>query len=227
VQKDGNRLWDFELVGIYDGAEQGTDTTQFFFRYDYFEEARQFGKGLVGWYVVQVDDPDRSAEVAGAIDEEFANSSAETKAETEAAFVQGFAEQVGDIGTILLAILSAVFFTILLVTGNTMAQSVRERREEMGVLKAMGFTNTQMLTLVLGESFCLAGLGGCAGLAIAWFLIRAGDPTRGALPMFYFPRSDVLLGCVIIAALAFVAGILPALQAMRLRVADALRSVQQ
>jgi putative ABC transport system permease protein len=210
-------------VGIYDGAKKGTDTTQFFFRHDYFDEGRVWGKGQVGWYIVRVSDPNRATEVAEQIDKEFANSPAETKTETEGAFVRAFAKQVGDIGTIMIAILSAVFFTILLVAGNTMAQAVRERTEELGVLKALGFTNGQVLALVLAESCFLAMLGGFLGLGIAWFLIAAGDPTRGALPLFYFPNGDVVIGIVLVFALGLATGIFPALQAMRLRIADALR----
>jgi putative ABC transport system permease protein len=220
---DGDRTWYFDLVGIYDGAKKGTDTTQFLFRYDYFEESRAFAKGMVGWYIVRVADPAQAVEVAKKIDEEFANSPAETKAETEGAFVQAFAKQVGDIGTIMTAILSAVFFTILLVAGNTMAQAVRERTEELGVLKALGFTNGQMLAIVLAESCLLASLGGLAGLGMAWLLIARGDPTHGSLPMFYLPDRSVGLGLLIVLTLGLATGILPALQAMRVRVADALR----
>ena len=147
--------------------------------------------------VVRVEDPDKAAAVAQAIDNEFANSPAETKAETEGAFVRAFAEQIGDIGAIVFSILGAVFFTILLVAGNTMAQAVRERAEELGVLKALGFTNHQVMWLVLVESCFLAALGGFAGLALAWVLIAAGDPTGGALPIFYFPIRDVLLGVLL------------------------------
>jgi len=218
-----DKSWEFDLVGIYDGAKTGTDTTTFLFRYDYFDETRAFAKGTVGWYIVRVEDPDRAVEVAAAIDTEFANSPAETKAETELAFVQGFAKQVGNIGAIMIAILSAVFFTILLVAGNTMAQAVRERTEELGVLKAMGFTNAQMLGLVLAESCFLSVLGGCLGLGVAWLLIAGGDPTRGAFPMFHFPTQKIVTGVFLTAALGLAAGILPALQAMRLRIADALR----
>jgi len=219
----GGRTWEFDLVGIYDGAKEGTDTTQFLFRYDYFDEARGLVKGQVGWYIVRVHDPNQATEAAQRIDEQFANSSAETKAETEGAFIRGFAQQIGDIGTILRAVLSAVFFTILLVAGNTMAQSVRERTEELGVLKAMGFTNAQVLRFVLAESCALAVVGGLAGLGIAWLLISQGDPTRGALPLFFFPKRDLVLGVFIVLALGLASGILPALQAMRLRIADALR----
>jgi putative ABC transport system permease protein len=225
VRKDGSRLWEFDVVGIYDGAEEGTDTTNFLFRYDYFSEARAFGDGLVGWYVVRVEDANEAPEVARRIDNEFANSPQETKAETEGAFVRGWARQIGDVTTILVAILTAVFFTILLVAGNTMAQSVRERTEELGLLKALGFSHGQTLWLVLGESCLLAGLGSVIGLTIAWFLIGAGDPTGGALPMFFFPRGDVLVGLGLGLALGVAAGFLPARQAMRLRIAEALRRV--
>jgi putative ABC transport system permease protein len=220
---NGDLSWEFDLVGIYDGAKQGTDTTQFFFRYDYFDESRAFAKGEVGWYIVRIADPNQAAEVAQRIDNEFANSPAETKAETEGAFVGAFAKQVGDIGTIMVAILSAVFFTILLVAGNTMAQAVRERTEELGVLKAIGFTDRQMLGLVLGESCFLSALGGFLGLVISWLLISRGDPTRGALPMFYFPNQDLIIGLGLVLMLGLATGLLPALQAMRLRIADALR----
>ena len=152
-KKDGGQTWEFDLVGVYDGAEKGTDTSQFFFRYDFFEETRRMGSGLVGWYIVKVEDPEKAAETAAAIDAEFANSPRETKSEPEGAFVQGFANQIGNIGFIMTAIVSAVFFTILLVAGNTMAYAVRERTNELAVLKAIGFTDRGVLGLVLGESF--------------------------------------------------------------------------
>ncbi|HEY0550773.1 MAG TPA: ABC transporter permease, partial [Verrucomicrobiae bacterium] len=150
--RKGDGAWEFEIVGIYDGAKKNTDTSGFYFRYDYFDEGRARGEGLVGWYAVRVKDPAQAAEISAAIDAEFANSPHETKAEPEGAFMQGFAQQMGDLGTILVAILSAVFFTILLVAGNTMAQSVRERTGELGVLKALGFSNGRVLALVLVES---------------------------------------------------------------------------
>jgi putative ABC transport system permease protein len=223
TRKGGERTWEFDLVGIYDGAEKGTDTTQFLFRYDFFDESRQFGQGQVGWYTVRISDPDRSAETAALIDAEFANSPYETKAEPEGAFLQGFANQIGDIGFIMMSIIAAVFFTILLVAGNTMAYAVRERTNELAVLKAIGFTDRAVLGLVLGESLVLAGLGGAIGLFLAWMLVSAGDPTGGSLPMFFIPVKDLLAGIVLIGLMALVAGILPALQAQRLRIADALR----
>jgi len=218
-----NRTWEFEIVGIFDGAKKGTDTSQMFFRYDFFDEARRGGKGEVGWYTVRIKNPDQSTDIARQIDAEFANSPAETKTEPEGAFAQGFAQQIGNIGAMLIAILSAVFFTILLVSGNTIAQAVRERTGELGVLKAMGFTNELVLILVLSEALLITGLGGLLGLGLAWLIISSGNPVPGLLPVFYLPTRDLLTGLLLIAGLGFFSGILPALQAMRLRIAEALR----
>jgi putative ABC transport system permease protein len=220
------KTWEFDIVGIFDGAKKGTDTTPMFFRYDYFDEARRaqnWGTGQVGWYTIRVKDPAQAASVAKAVDQEFENSPAETKSEPEGAFVQGFANQIGNIGLIVATILGAVFFTILLVTGSTMSQAVRERIGELGVLKAIGFTNGQMLMLVLAESCLLTGLGGGLGLGLAWVMTSHGDPTGGMLPLFYLPVRDVLFGLGISVVLGLVTGIFPAQQAMRLRVAEALR----
>ena len=193
-KKDGSKNWEFDIVGIYDGKEKGTDTTGFLFRYDYFDEARSYEHGNVGWYIVKISDPEKSEQIAKQINALFANSPAEVKADNEKAFVQGFAKQIGDIGKIMIAILSAVFFTILLVAGNTMALAVREQRGDLGVLKALGFTNTGVLAIVLFESCLLAGLAGVAGLGLAWIMIAQGDPTGGALPIFYFPTSGLDIG---------------------------------
>jgi putative ABC transport system permease protein len=218
--------WEFEIVGIYDGTKKTADTSGFFFRYDYFDEARVYGTGTVGWYQVRVADPKRATEVAAAIDAEFANSPAETKAETEGAMFKGFAQQIGDIATIVTAILAAVFFTILLVAGNTMAQSVRERTQELGLLKAVGFSNELVLGVVLGESLAITVLGGILGLLFGWLVVtglgQAGF-IRQFFPIFFVPARDLILGGALTITLGFVAGILPAIQAMRLRLADALR----
>lgn len=219
-----SNTWEFDIVGIYDGTKKGTDTTGFFFRYDYFDEARaESMKGKVGWYSIRVADDDKAAEIAKLVDAEFENSAAETKTEPEGAFVAQMAKQIGNIALIVASILGAVFFTILLVTGNTIAQSVRERTGELGVLKAIGFTNRQVMLMVLMESLLLSLLGGLIGLGIAWAVTSQGDPTNGMLPLFYFPQRDILTGVGIAAALGLITGIFPALQAMRLRVADALR----
>ena len=225
-QSKSGGAWEFDIVGIYDGTKKTADTSGFFFRYDYFDEARAFGNGQVGWYQVRIDDPKRATEVAAAIDAEFANSPAETKAETEGAMFQGFAQQIGDIATIVTAILGAVFFTILLVAGNTMAQSVRERTQELGLLKAVGFSNELVLGVVLGESLAITVLGGILGLLLGWLMVSGlGQASfiRQFCPIFFIPTRDLIIGGALTITLGFVAGILPAIQAMRLRLADALR----
>ncbi|MSO62753.1 MAG: FtsX-like permease family protein [Acidobacteria bacterium] len=153
----------------------------------------------------------------------FANSSAETKTTTEKGFVEGFAKQVGDIGAIMIAITIAVLFTMILVAANTMAQSVRERTSEVGVLKTLGFSNLAILSLVLGESVLIAVIGGGLGLLAAWAFVQQGDPTGGMLPIFVLPTRDVVLGAALVVSLGLLAGVLPAMNAMNLKITDALR----
>jgi putative ABC transport system permease protein len=214
--------WEFNLVGIYDGAP-GVDKTNFFFRYDYLDENRQGGAGLVGWYLVKIADPSKSVEMAATFDGLFANSSAETKTTTEKGFIEGFAKQIGDIGAIMIAILSAVLFTILLVAANTMAQAVRERTSELGLLKTLGFSDGSILGLVLGESLFISLVGGGLGLGLAWLFVQQGDPTNGLLPAFFLPPRDMVTGGALMVVMGVLAGALPAAQAMRLRITDALR----
>lgn len=222
-QPENRPHWEFEIVGIYQGAKKGTDTSGFYFRHDYFDEARTRGKGQIGWIGVRVQDPDRAADVAKRIDEEFANSPYETKSEPEGAFMAGFMQQIGDIGTIVMAVLGAVFFTILLIAGNTMSQAIRERAEEIGVLKAMGFPNGLVLVLVLLESCMIAAVGGLIGLGLAWVIISAGTPMQQFMPGMHLAPEDIALGIGFIFVLGIIAGLVPAIQAMRLRIAVALR----
>ncbi len=220
---DGRDAWEFEIVGTYEAARKSVDTSQFFFRYDYFDEGRGQNKGTISWFAVRVSDAARADAISAALDREFANSAYETKTEPEAAMMQGFAQQVGDIGAIITGILGAVFFTILLVSGNTITQGVRERTEEIGVLKALGFTNTLVLGLVLAESCLLAVLGGVGGLGAAWLMTIGGSPLPSLLPVFYVPTPHLMLGAGLMVALGLITGALPALQAMRLGVSEALR----
>jgi putative ABC transport system permease protein len=221
---DGKQTWEFDIVGIFDGKTKNTDTMSLFFRYDFFDEARVGAKGQVGWYTVRVKDPSRAAEVAKLVDAEFLNSDYETKTSPEAAFAQAWVKQIGNIALICASILGAVFFTILLVTGNTMSQAVRERTGELGVLKALGFTSGQVLALVMAESCLMALLGGALGLGLACLIVPVvGKALATMLPMFFFPMRDLLLGIVICIALGLITGIFPAVSAMRLRVADSLR----
>jgi putative ABC transport system permease protein len=222
-KKDGSSSWEFNICGIYDGAKKGTDTTTLFFNYTYFDEARQFGQGLVGWYIIRINDPSRAPQIAQAVDASFANSFAETKTTTEKDFLSAFAKQIGDIAAIIRAIVTAVFFTILLVAANTMAQSVRERTSELAVLKTLGYSDGLIMALVLAESCAIAVVGGGLGLLLAWMMALRGDPTGGMLPSFFLPTRDIALGALMAVALGVVSGIMPATQAMRLRIVDALR----
>ena len=221
-QPKQGQVWEFNIVGLYDG-EEGVDKTQFFFRYDYLDENRRGGDGLVGWYVVKIEDASEAQKMAATFDAMFANSSAETKTTTEKGFVEGFAKQIGDIGAIMIAIVVAVMFTMMLVAANTMAQSVRERTSEVGVLKTLGFSNGSILAMVLGESVAIALLGGGLGLIASWLFVQQGDPTGGMLPIFVLPTRDVAAGAILVVVLGVLAGLLPAFGAVRLGITDALR----
>jgi putative ABC transport system permease protein len=221
-QPKKGQVWEFNIVGLYDG-DPGVDKTQFLFRYDYLDENRIRGEGLVGWYIVKIADASQAQQMGAKFDAMFANSSAETKTTTEKGFVEGFAKQVGDIGAIMIAILVAVLFTMMLVAANTMAQSVRERTSEVGVLKTLGFSNASILMLVLGEAVLIAVIGGGLGLLAGWLFVQQGDPTGGMLPVFMLPGRDVALGAGLIVVLGIAAGLLPALNAMQLKITDALR----
>lgn len=217
--------WEFNIRAIYRGSRPGDDEGQFWFRRDYLEErGPQWIKGLVGWYTVRVDNGDDVAAVTRAIDERFANSPYETKTEPERAFAASFAKQMGNIEALILIIGGVVFFTLLLVTGNTQALAVRERTTELAVLKTVGFSDRFVLLLVLAESMLVALVGGLLGIASAK-LITPG--LTEALPGFtvFLPIGDLLLGLLLALAVGLAAGLLPALSAMRLKVVDALRRV--
>lgn len=222
-RRAGDAPWEFTIDGIYEPREKGVDDTQLFFHYEYLDEARQYWDGFVGWYGVRVADPERAADVAAAIDALFANSPAETRTATEKVFVQSFARQIGDIGTIVTGILAAVFFTILLVAGNTLAQSVRERTGELAVLKSLGFSDARVAALVLAEAAAYVVLGGGLGLGLAWAFVSQGDPTGGMLPAFSLPAAHLATGALLIVGLTAVSGLVPALEARRLPIAAALR----
>jgi putative ABC transport system permease protein len=224
-RRPDGRAWEFNIDGIYDSPVKGTDKTQLFFHYDYLSEVlRDVGmSGQVGWYVIKVADPDRSPEIAKKVDAMFTNSPAETKTDSEKAFVAGFAKQIGNVGLITQLVAAAAILMILLITANTMAQSIRERTGELAVLKTLGFGDGRVLSMVLLESCFIALLGGGVGLIAAWFLVSLGDPTGGFLPMFYFPVRDLILGVALVLGLGVISGAFPAWQAGRLRIVDALR----
>lgn len=214
--------WEFDLVGIYEVADSSVDSEQMFINFEFFDEYRQWGQGTVGTIVVKINDPDQSAAIAAEIDRLFANSPAETKTTTEKAYNQMFAKQVGDIGLIMTGILSAVFFTILLLTGNTMAQAIRERIPELAILKTIGFSNMSVLMIVLSESLLIVLVGSLPGLLLAGFLLEG---LRESVSLFNGVELSGLIlaqGLGLACLMAFVVGLPPALRAMRLNIVDAL-----
>ena len=226
MQKDGGNVWPMKVVGIYDAGNG--DNQSMYFHHEYLDESRGGGvpKGTIGWVVVRVQDPARSADVARTIDGLFANSSTETKTATEKAFIQGFANQMGNIGALLTAIATAVFFTMLLVTANTMGQSIRERMNEIGVMKTLGYSNASVTGLVLGEALLVTALGGAIGLGLAALTsLGMAQAVAQFFPVLGMPSSTYAIGAVLIVVLGAIAAALPCVQASQLKIVDALRKV--
>jgi putative ABC transport system permease protein len=219
--------WEFIVDGIYHGQRPQDDETQFWFQWDYFQErVPERVKGRVGWYSIKLDSPDDALRVVKAIDAEFANSPYETKTDTESAFAASFVKQFGNIELLILTIGSVVFFTLLLVTGNTMAISVRERTGELAVLKAIGFKDRSVLSFVLAESLAIALCGGLLGLGLALLAIPAlGAALNGLLPNLIVSKSILAAGIGFALLVGACSGLLPGIGAMRLRVVDAFRRV--
>jgi len=220
----GGGGWDFNVRAIYHGTRKSDDESQMWIQHKYFyEKAPSYWQGLVGWYIVRVADPAQAAAVLKAIDAEFANSPNETRTQTESAFASSFMKQMGNIEFLIVAIGSIVFFTLLLVTGNTMAIAVRERTAELAVLKALGYSDRFVLGLVLAESVLIAALGGAVGLWLA-SVVADRDITSGILPT-YLSGLALAAGGLMALFTGLLAGLLPAFSAMRLQVTDALRRV--
>ncbi len=224
-QKDGSNAWPLTLSGTFklaDSKRRGEEQ-QLYFHWEYFDEANQYTKGLVGWYTVKLKNANQASRVAQAIDAISLNSANETKAQTEQAFNQSFAKQFADIGLIVTAIMGAVFFTLLLLTGNTMSQGVRERIPELAVLKTLGFTNGTVLTLVLVESVLLIVLGGLIGIGLSAAIIPGiSAASGGMLALPNVPLETWLLGLALMVTIGVIVGALPARRAMRLKIVDAL-----
>ena len=223
----GAGSWEFNIDGIYHGKRPQDDETQFWMQWDYFKEhVPDALKGQVGWYIVRVDTPDDAVRVSKSIDAEFANSPYETKTETESAFAASWVKQFGNIRFLIVSIGTVVFFTLLLVTGNTMAISVRERTAELGVFKALGFSNRKVLFFVLAESLMIALAGGLVGLLLAVIAIPIlANALNGMLPQLVLPPSVFALGFVTALVVGLASGLLPGLGAMRLQIVNALRRV--
>lgn len=223
--RQGSNDWPFTLRGIFEVREDGQQgqENQLMFHWEYFDEANDYVKSRVGWMIVRVDAIEQSSAVAQAIDRLSANSDHETKSQSESAFQQSFAKQFGDIGLIVTLIMSAVFFTLLLLTGNTMAQAVRERIPELAVLKTIGFSNQSLLWLVLAEAVLLIGLGGAIGLGIAAVLMPGiSAASGGMIQLPGVPAQTWVVGLALMLLIGVLVGLLPALRAMRLNIVDAL-----
>ena len=221
-QPTQGQVWEFNIDGIYDG-ENTVDKTQFLFRYEYFDENRRGNKGSVSWYVIKVADASQTAAIASKLDGTFANSPAETKTAPEKAVIADFAKQTGDIGAMITAVLVVVFFIVLLVVANVMTQSVRERTNELAVLKTLGFSDGRVLSLVMAESLFLAVVAGGSALAVMSMLVSRGTFNNAFLPVFVFSTAALVLGAAVCLGLGLFAGAVPAFGAMRLKITDALR----
>jgi len=223
-QKNGSKAWAFDLVGIFDGKDEDAKkrTNQVFINHDYFDEANQFGKGRANFYILRLADGAQAEAVSRTIDALFENSPDETKTQTEKDFNVSFVKQIGDIGLIVRWILFAVFFTLLLVVGNTMAQSVRERIPELAVLKTLGFSDGSVLGFVLAEAFALCLCGGLIGLLLATGAGALVAKGTGGQFQLYVDWHVWLIGVLAIVLMSVAVGLLPGLRARRLRIVDAL-----
>jgi putative ABC transport system permease protein len=223
----GGQAWQFNIDGIYHGQRPTDDESQFWFQWEYFEQNVPASfKDMTGWYEVKLESPDDALRVAKAIDAEFANSPYETKTDTESQFAASWVNQMGNIKFLILSIGSVVFFTLLLVTGNTMAISVRERTGELAILKAIGFKDGTVLLLVLSEALAIAFVGAVLGLGLATLAIPAlGAALNGLLPNLILSKSMIAAGIGFALATGVISGLLPGVGAMRLRVVDALRRI--
>ncbi len=220
-----NNTWTFDIVGIFHAkAEQAAGREQLFlFHWKYFDENNAFGSGTVHWYVVKVANPTHSDAVAKSIDAISANSDHESKAQTEQAFQASFLKQMVNIGLIVMSIMGAVFFTLLLLTGNTMMQAVRERTSELAVLKTIGFSNRSVQAMVLAESVLLLLLGGLIGLGLVSAIAPGiGAASGGMIPVHGVSASTWTLGVALMLVIGVIIGWIPAWRAMRLNIVDAL-----
>ena len=223
-KKDGSRLWEFELVGLFSEDGEGSDFPLFLFHYDYFSEAAAFGGDSVDNWILRLSDPDQADAVAQQIDTLYANSSDPTKTASEDEFNRQFARQLGDMGFITTMIMAAVFFTIILLTGNTMTQALRERIPELAVLKTLGFTNTAVSLLVLAEAILLCLLGGLLGVALGYALGPVlSEMLEGVFGQFEILPSSALEAVGLSLGIGVIIGLIPALNAQKLSIVDALR----
>lgn len=219
---DGKPVWIFRVAAIFDAAGANGNTDSMVLHYHYLDRVRAFGNGTVGWYSLRVD-PRRAVAVAHAVDRMFAESQDPTRTVTEKAFAQSFLHQVGDFGAMINVALVLVFWTLLLVTGNTMAQSVRDRFCDIAVLKALGCSGERVVMLVLLESLAIVVTGGVAGLLLADAAIPViASRSNQLLSMLHADWHDWLSGLALMLAVAVAIAIVPAIRAARQPVCDGL-----
>jgi putative ABC transport system permease protein len=223
---EGSKNWTFDIVGILHSTDKksgGFYDQMFLLNWKYFDETTPYNRGQVGWYVTRVTDVNQADNVAKAIDAISANSDHETRTQTEAAATASWMKQLADIGLIVSSIMGAVFFTLLLLSGNTMMQAVRERTSELAVLKTIGFSSHSVLAMVLAESVLLLLLGGVLGLGLAMLTVGGiQSKMGGAIPMAPVDAGIWVHGLLLMIAAGLLVGALPAMRAMRLNIVDAL-----
>ncbi|MDQ2927145.1 MAG: ABC transporter permease [Pseudomonadota bacterium] len=224
--RSGSKNWSFDVVGILHSTDKKTGgffDQMFLLNWKYFDETTPYNRGQVGWYVTRVADVNQADRVAKAIDAISVNSDHETRTQTEQAATASWMKQLADIGLIVGSIMGAVFFTLLLLSGNTMMQAVRERTGELAVLKTIGFSNVSVLAMVLAESVLLLVLGGLIGLGLASLLIPVvSGASGGMLNLPTVGASSWGLGAALMIVIGLLVGSLPAWSAMRLNIVDAL-----
>ena len=221
-QRDGRTDWDFDVVGIFDGADPQTDTNGVYFHYEYFNETQSFGGDFVGFMALRTSDPSKNEAVIKAIDDMFANSPAETETVPEKAFNKAFIEQIGNLSLILTSVVLAAFFVILVIVGNSMILSIRERTAEIGVMKTLGFTSGRIFRMVLAESTLLALIGGVLGILASGFMITLINSAPIQLPPLILSGAVWSQAMLFVLLLGFVTGIVPAMNALRLNIITAL-----
>lgn len=215
---------EFNIRAVYEPTDPAYGDEMMLFHYEYFYEMAG-GEVSPGWFVLQLDRPDRAAEIAAGIDAQFKNSTGPTKTETERAFNAGFVTMWGNIGFLVQAIGTAVFFAILFVAANTMMMAARERIGEIAVLKTVGFGNGTIFGLVMAESVLITVLGGILGLSLARAAFLGRNPLNAFFPGFGVTRETILFGLAFAVVLGLISGAIPAWQSARLSVVSALRRV--
>jgi putative ABC transport system permease protein len=222
----GSRDFDFTVRAVYRSGGAAVDNQSMFFNWKYADE-RSVVKGQVGWFVMEIANPDQATQVALTIDRKFENSPFETKTDTEKAFQSSFVSMFGNLNLLLGSIGIAVVITTLFVAGNTMAMSVRERTTEIAVMRTLGYPAGTIFLLVAGEALLMAVVGGALGAGLARALVNAHVMSMSAafIPEFGVSTPNALAGLGLGALIGLLAGLVPATMASRLRIVDALRRV--